>query len=61
MLYIILGGPWYLISVLNGHVSTEDKTDDMKDSFHEVLLGDFNAKVGREEIFKPTVWNESLH
>jgi hypothetical protein len=25
------------------------------------LLGDFNAKVGREYIFKPTVQNESLH
>jgi hypothetical protein len=24
------------------------------------LLGDFNAKVGREEIFKSTVGNESL-
>jgi hypothetical protein len=25
------------------------------------LLEDFNAKVGRENIFKPTVGNESLH
>jgi hypothetical protein len=25
------------------------------------LLGDFSAKVGREDIFKPTVGNESLH
>ena len=25
------------------------------------LLGDFNAKVRRENIFKPTVGNESLH
>jgi endonuclease/exonuclease/phosphatase family metal-dependent hydrolase len=25
------------------------------------LLGDFNAKVGREDIFKPTIVNKSLH
>jgi hypothetical protein len=27
----------------------------------EILLGDFSAKVGREDIFKPTIGNESLH
>jgi hypothetical protein len=26
-----------------------------------ILLGDFNAKVERENIFKPTIGNESLH
>jgi exonuclease III len=62
--------------VLNVHAPTEDKIDDMKDSFYEelerifdkfpkynlkILLGDFNAKVGREDIFKPTIGNENLH
>jgi hypothetical protein len=27
----------------------------------KILLGDFNGKVGRENIFKPTVGKESLH
>jgi exonuclease III len=67
---------WCHITVLNVHAPIEDKTDDVKYSFYEVLervfdkfpkylmkilLGDFNAKVGREDIFKPTIWNESLH
>jgi hypothetical protein len=27
----------------------------------KILLSDFNAKVGREDIFKPTIENETLH
>jgi len=27
----------------------------------QILLGDFNGKVGRVNIFKPTIRNESLH
>jgi endonuclease/exonuclease/phosphatase family metal-dependent hydrolase len=56
-------------------VPTEDKIDYMKDRFYEelehvfnkfpkyhtkILLGDFNARVGREDIFKPTIGNEKL-
>jgi hypothetical protein len=69
-------GCWCHIIVLNVHAPTEDKTDDLKDSFYEewervfdkfpkyhmkILLGDFNAKAGREYIFKPTIGNENLH
>jgi hypothetical protein len=76
MSYIILRGRWCHIIVLNVHAPSEDKTDDVKDGFYEelervfdkfpkyhmkILLGDFNAKIGRENIFKPTVGNESLH
>jgi hypothetical protein len=73
---IILRGRWCHIIVLNGHAPTEDKTDDVKDSFYvelervfdkfpkyhmKIQLGYFIAKVGREDIFKPTIGNESLH
>jgi hypothetical protein len=57
--YIILRSRWFHIIVLNVHAPTEDKTDDVKDSFYEelecifnkipkyhmkILLGDFSAK-----------------
>jgi hypothetical protein len=60
--YIVLRDRWFHIIVLNVHAPTEDKIDDVKDSFYEdlerifdkfpkyhmkILLGDFNAKVGR--------------
>jgi hypothetical protein len=74
MSYITPRGPWCDI-VLNVHVPTEDKTD-MKDSFSKelervfdkfpkyhmkMLLGDFSAKVSREDIFKPTIRYENVH
>jgi len=69
MSYIVLRGHWCNIIVLNVHVPSEEKGDDSKDSFYEeseqvldhfpkyhmkILLGDFNAKVGRENNFKLT-------
>jgi hypothetical protein len=26
-----------------------------------ILLRDFSAKIDREDIFKPIIWNESVH
>jgi len=72
--YVVLRGRWCNI-FLNVHVTSEKKSGDSKDSFFEgleqvfnhfpkyhmkILLGDFNAKLGRENIFKPTSGNMSL-
>jgi hypothetical protein len=74
--YIVSRSRWFHITDLNFHAPTQDKTDDVKDSFYrelicvfdklpkydtKIFLGDFNAKLGRENIFKPTIRNESLH
>jgi exonuclease III len=76
MSYIILRGRWCNIIVVNVHAPFEDMSNDIKDSFYEelgrvfdqfpkydmkILLGDFNAKVNREDIFEPTIENESSH
>jgi exonuclease III len=75
MSYITLRGRWCDIIVPNVHTSTEDKIYDVKVKFYaelervfdifpkdhmKILLGDFNVKVGREDIFKPTAGNERL-
>jgi hypothetical protein len=74
--YILLRGRWCNVIVLNMHAPTEEKGGDSKDIFYEeleqvidyfpkyhmkILLGDVNAKVGREDTFKLTIGNESLH
>jgi hypothetical protein len=65
MSYIIQRGRWCHIIVLNIHAPTEDKNDEVKNSLYEevervfdkfpkyhmkILLGDCNAKVGREDF-----------
>jgi hypothetical protein len=58
------------------HAPSEEKSDDSKDRFYEeleqvfdyfpnycmiIVFGDLKAKVGRENIFKQAIENESLH
>jgi hypothetical protein len=58
------------------HAPTEDKVDVIKYGFYEeleqifdqfsryhmkILMGDFSAKVGREDFLKPIIGNDSLH
>ena len=74
--HIVLRGCWCNIIVVNVHATSEEKSEESKDRFYEeleqvfdhftkyhtkILLGDFNAKVGRQNIFKPTIGQESLH
>jgi len=74
--YIVVRGRCCNIIVLNVHAPSKEKSDESKDSFYEdleqvfdhfpkyrmkILIGDFNAKVGRENIFKSTTGNESVH
>jgi hypothetical protein len=71
MSYIILRGRWCRIIVLNVHARTQDKDsfyDDLERVFDKypkyhmkILLGDFIAKVGREDIFKLTFGSGSSH
>jgi exonuclease III len=76
MMYTTLKGRWCDIIVLNVHAPTKDKDDDIKGSFYKeleevfdqfpkyhmkILMGDFSAKVEREDIFKPIFGHESLH
>ena len=73
--YIVLRGRWCNIIIWNTHVPSEEKSDDSKGNIYEELeqvfdhfpkyhmkiLLDLNAKVRRENTFKPTIGNESLH
>ena len=74
--YIVLRGRWRNIILVNVHAPSEEKSEESKDSFYEeleqvfdhfskyhmkILLGDFNANVGRENFFKPTIGQESLY
>jgi len=75
--YIVLRGRWCNTIVFNVYEPREEKSDDSKERFYEelgqnffyhfakyhikILLGNFNAKVVRENIFIPTTGYEGLH
>ncbi|XP_060516487.1 craniofacial development protein 2-like [Cylas formicarius] len=67
---------WYNYTLISTHAPTEDKDEEVKDEYYEqleqtisavpkqdmlIILGDLNAKVGREEAFRPHIGRHSLH
>jgi hypothetical protein len=71
----VTGGRWFNITALNAHAPSGEKSDDSKGSFckeleqvfdhfpkcHMIILLEFNAKLGREDIFKSAIGNGSVH
>jgi len=76
MSYVVLRGGRCNVIVLNVHAPSAEKSCDTKGSFYEeleklydnfpknhknILLGDFNAKLGRHYFVKPTIGKEGIH
>uniref|UniRef100_A0A8D9F872 Craniofacial development protein 2 n=1 Tax=Cacopsylla melanoneura TaxID=428564 RepID=A0A8D9F872_9HEMI len=74
--YIQLKGKFNDIFIINVHAPTEDASTENKDEYYEILeelysqlpnyatkliIGDFNAKIGKEDIYIPTIGRHSLH
>ena len=69
-------GKFFNYTLINVYAPTEENDNEEKDVFYEklvevydgapkrdikILLGDFNAKVGREVYYRPTIGKFSLH
>jgi len=74
--YLRLKTKWFSCTLGNVHAPTKEKTEEVKEEFCnlleqninqiansdvKIILGDFNVKFGKEDIYKPTIGNESLH
>jgi len=69
-------GKFYNIPLINIYAPAEDKEEDIKEQFYEelqrtldrvpkhdvtIILGDMNAKLGKEEVFSQVVGRHTLH
>ena len=69
-------GKFFNYTLINVYAPTEEKDNEMKELFYEklvgvydgapkrdikIILGDFNAKIGREVYYRPTIGKYSLH
>ena len=69
-------GKFYNMTLINIYAPTEDKEEEIKEQFYEelqttqdrvpkhdatIILGDMNAKLGREKVFSQVVGLHTLH
>ncbi|XP_050535089.1 uncharacterized protein LOC126902107 [Daktulosphaira vitifoliae] len=60
------------MTLVNGYAPTEEKGNQIKEKFYseletiyecipKIIMGDFNAKIGKKRVFEPTIGQESLY
>jgi len=63
---------WLNMALVKCYASTEEKGNQIKENFYsksdtiykcipKIIMGDFNAKIEKEIVFKPTISQERLH